>query len=102
MNYTRPNDLEYKDKPEDWLNGSLIFANALGHLLQDNEGVVVDIKGDIVNPYSDDAKKVIVFKMNQMININSLHEDYPAGTMIWMTEVPDEDIKDNSSETPIP
>ena len=46
MNYTNRNNPDYQDKPEDWLNSSLIFAGALSNLLQVNEGVVVELKGD--------------------------------------------------------
>ena len=59
MNYTKPNDKEYEDKPEDWLLTSLVFTRAISFLLPENCGIVVDLKGDAVNLYPD-AKRVIV------------------------------------------
>jgi len=46
MNFCRP-DSDEDDKPEDWLISSLFFVGALGHLLQDKEGVVVKAKNDL-------------------------------------------------------
>jgi hypothetical protein len=62
MNYTNPHDPDYQDKPEDWLNSSLIFASALSNLLQVNEGVVVELKGDAKFQFDDSVQKVIVFR----------------------------------------
>ena len=45
MNYTRPNDEEYEDNPEDWLLGTLIYTKLLGYLLPVGRGVVVDLAG---------------------------------------------------------
>jgi len=50
VNYTRPNDPDHVDDPKDWLNANLIFARALGQVLEEGSGVVVDIKGDARNP----------------------------------------------------
>ena len=62
MNYTNANDPDYQDKPEDWLNSALIFSGALGNLLQINEGVVVELKGDMKFQFDTEVKKVIVFR----------------------------------------
>ena len=86
MNYTRPNDLDRDDTPEDWLNSALLFAGALGHLLKENEGVVVDVKGDvkITELLDEDIHKVIIYSKGEQINITSCEDDIPEGSMIWM------------------
>ena len=59
-------------------NISLIFGRALGLILQENQGIVVDVKGDI--KLDDDVKKVIVFKMKDNVHIYKCDEDLPEGT----------------------
>ena len=74
MNYTRPNDVGYKDSPSDWLNSSLIFGRALSLLLEENEGVVVAIKGDAKNPINSESDRVIVFYKDKMIHIDDIQD----------------------------
>lgn len=87
MNYTRPEDEDHDDDPRDWLNSALLFARALSLILEEREGVVVDISGDAFNPI-DDAKKIIVFKADGMIHIDSFEKDLEEGT--FCTVVRDE------------
>ena len=56
-NYTNPEQAGQGQNPQDLLNASLIFARALGLILKDSEGIVVDTKGDI--KLREDVKKVI-------------------------------------------
>lgn len=67
-----------EDKKNELINASLVFAKALSLILKDNEGVVVDAKGDIVFP--DGIKKVIVFKLGEQIHIYKCDEDLEEGT----------------------
>lgn len=85
MNYTRPNDPDHVDDPKDWLNANLIFARALGQVLEEGAGVVVDIEGDARNPagFSD---KVIVFKMGGKIHVDDFSEDLPEGTICVVSQ----------------
>lgn len=82
MNYTRPNDPDHKDTPQDWLNSALIFGMAVSALLADKSGVVIDIKGDATNPVGD-SKKVIVFRLNELDNFE---QDLPEGTICKVEE----------------
>ena len=54
-NYTNPEQAGQGQNPQDLLNASLIFARALGLILKDGEGIVVDTKGDI--KLREDVKK---------------------------------------------
>ena len=78
-NYTNPNQ---EQNPQDLLNASLIFARALGLILKENEGIVVDIKGDV--KISQEVKKVIVFKFEEKIHIYKCEEDLEEGTAVNM------------------
>jgi len=91
-NYTKPQDPNHEDTPQDWLNSCLIFAATLSCLLKETEGVVIDIKEDM--KIDDDVKKVIVFKKDEQIHIypisskaNETNSDLPEGTMIWMQAI---------------
>ena len=91
-NYTNPEQSGQLQNPQDLLNASLIFARALGLILKDDEGIVVDIKGDI--NLGEDVKKVIVFKNEEQVHIYMCEEDIPEGTAVNMKP---SEIKDESS-----
>ena len=84
MNYTKPELEDHTDSPQDWLNSSLIFARALSLILKENEGIVVELKGDM--DLGDDIEKVIVFKTQNMRRVVPLEEDLPEGTWIMMKD----------------
>ena len=88
MNYTRPNSIDHTDKPEDWLNSALLFASALGHILKETEGVVVDIAGDVQmdNLLERGCIKVFIHASKHKIHITECWDDIPEGTMVWMHE----------------
>ena len=79
-NYTNPEQSGQAQNPQDLLNASLIFAKALGLILNEGEGIVVDITGDVV--LGDDVNKVIVFKKDEQVHIFKFEEDLPEGTMV--------------------
>jgi hypothetical protein len=82
MNYTNANDPDYQDKPEDWLNSSLIFARTLGLILKDGEGIIVDIVGDAKFPSNRAVEKVIVFSRDRQIVVTECEEDLEEGQFV--------------------
>ena len=67
-NYITPEGQEGQDNaPQDLLNASMLFARALGLIFKEDEGIVVDVNGDV--KLGDDVKKVIVFRQNNQIHI---------------------------------
>jgi hypothetical protein len=81
-NYTNPEQSGQVQDPQDLINASLIFARALGLILKEGEGIVVDIKGDI--NLGDDVKKVIVFEHQNQVHIYKCDEDLEEGTAVNM------------------
>lgn len=81
-NYTNPEQSGQGQNPQDLINASLIFARALGLILKEGEGIVVDIKGDI--NLGEDVKKVIVFKYQEQVHIYKCEEDLEEGTAVNM------------------
>jgi hypothetical protein len=62
------------------INASLIFARALGLIFRDDEGIVVDINGDV--NLGEGVKKVIVFKQDNQVHIYRCDEDVEEGTAV--------------------
>ena len=80
-NYTNPEQEGVGPQdPQDLLNASLIFARALGFVFKEDEGIVVDIKGDI--NLGEGINKVIVFKQNNQIHIFKCEEDIEEGSVV--------------------
>ena len=92
MNYTKPNNKNYKDKPEDWLFYSLIFTRTLSFLLNENEGVLIDLKGDMLELHPE-LSRVIVFNNGEQIEVIEASErtDLNEGDIIQMID--DKNIK---------
>ena len=84
MNYTNANDPDYQDKPEDWLNSSLIFARTLSLILREGEGLVVDIVGDAKFQLDESVKKVIVFSREGQIVVTECEEDLTEGQFVMV------------------
>jgi hypothetical protein len=83
-NYTNPEQAGQLQNPQDLLNASLIFARALGLILNEGEGIVVDIAGDM--NLGEDVKKVIVFEHNNQVHIYKCEEDLPEGSAVSMNQ----------------
>jgi hypothetical protein len=81
-NYTNSEQAGQGQNPQDLINASLIFARALGLILKEGEGIVVDIKGDI--NLGEDVKKVIVFEFQNQVHIYKCEEDLEEGTAVNM------------------
>ena len=93
-NYTNPEQSGQAQNPQDLLNASLIFARALGLILNEGEGIVIDINGDV--NLGDDVNKVIVFKKDEQVHIFKFEEDLPEGTAVSLnppTEEQTEEVK---------
>ena len=86
MNYTNANDPEYQDKPEDWLNSSLIFARALSLILHEGEGLVVDIVGDTQFHLDESVTKVIVFSRDGQIVVTECEEELDEGQFVRVND----------------
>ena len=94
-NYTNP-EQEGSQDPKDLLNASLIFARALGFIFKEEEGIVVDIKGDI--QLGEGINKVIVFKQNNQIHIFKCEEDIEEGSVVNLGPAPEQETQNPETE----
>lgn len=86
-NYTKPDETGHIDETMEWLASSLIFANAIGKLLRENEGIVIKLQNDMTKlslASNTDHGKVIVYNHGKQIHIVNCDDDLADGTMIWM------------------
>jgi len=73
MNYTKPYDEEYEDKPEDYLFLTMAFGRALRTMLDEGHGVLIDLKGDALKIHPE-AKRVVIFNDGNMIRVIKANE----------------------------
>ena len=85
-NYTNAEQEGQEQNQQDLVNASLIFARALGLIFRDDEGIVVDVKGDV--NLGEEVKKVIVFKQNNQVHIYCCEEDVEEGTAVNLGNPP--------------
>jgi hypothetical protein len=81
-NHLKPNEEGFQDNSQDLINASLLFARALGLILKENEGIVVDVVGDI--KLGEEVKIVIVFIFENQVHIYKCDEDIPEGNAVNM------------------
>lgn len=74
---------QLNENPQDLLNASLIFARALSLILEESQGIVVNIQGGI--EMGSDVNKVIVFKHQDQVHIYKCEDDLEEGTAVKMS-----------------
>ena len=84
-NYTKPYDENYEDKPEDYLFIVMAFGRALSAMLDEGQGILVDLKGDALKIHPE-AKRVVIFNDGEMMRVINATErtDLQHGDRIMM------------------
>ena len=72
--------MENNIETNDALDASIIFAKALSFILEDKQGIVVDIPED--SKVFESTKKVVVFKFMDKIHIYKSEDVIPEGTAV--------------------
>jgi hypothetical protein len=70
--------------PQNWYNAAMIFAKALGFMLDEGHGMIVDLTENLVIVGDEDVKKVIVFKKNNSVHIGPVDQDIPEGSFVTL------------------
>jgi len=84
--------MENKIENQDALDASIIFAKALTFILDEKQGIVVDIPSD--SKVYESTKKVVVFKFIDKIHIYKCQEDLPEGSAVLL----DTELLDNKEK----
>jgi|LauGreDrversion4_2_1035121.scaffolds.fasta_scaffold137546_3 hypothetical protein len=81
--------MENKIDLQDALDASIIFAKALGFILQDKQGIIVDVPQE--SKVHEMIQKVVVFKFNDRVHIYKCDDDLVEGTAVLLdTDVPEQ------------
>ena len=75
---------------QDYLNASLLFSQALALVLDDKQGIVVDVKNDEIK-LNDEASKVVIYKLDSRIHIQKLDRDIQEGTIVSLSNKDEEE-----------
>ncbi len=94
-NNTNPEENENQINQRDWFKASLIFAKTLGFLLQENEGVVINLTEMTKIEGQDDVNKVIVFKKENQVHIAPCEQDIPEGGFVQLGPEPEDGETNN-------
>lgn len=74
--------MENKIENQDALDASIIFAKALTFILEEKQGIIVDIPAD--SKVFESTKKVVVFKFMDKIHIYKCEDDMAEGTAVLL------------------
>ena len=71
---------------QDLLNASILFSQALIHVLSDKQGIVVYIKPESGVQLSTGADKVVIYKIENSIHVQQYDGDIPEGTVVNLSD----------------
>ena len=84
--------MENKIENQDALDASIIFAKALTFILEEKQGIIVDIPTD--SKVFESTKKVVVFKFMDKIHIYKCEDDMAEGSAVLL----DTDLFENKEK----
>lgn len=86
------NTTDTNQNQQDWYKAAMIFAKALGLILDEDQGIIVDLNDTTKIPELDDVNKVIVFRKDNQVHIAPCTEDIAEGETVILnpTEPTDE------------
>lgn len=74
---------------EKYYSSSLILSKVASALLQENQGIVINLTEDI--PLSQEVSSVVVFKRDNEVRIYKNENDLPDGTLVSITDSEEEE-----------
>ena len=87
-----------EENQKDWYKASMIFANALGIILEEEHGIIVDLDDTLSIPGIDGIdgiNKVIIFRKENQVHIAPCTEDIAEGeTVILNPTEPTDELPD--------
>ncbi len=70
-----------EENQKDWYKASMIFAKALGIILEEEQGIIIDLNDNLSIPGMDGINKVIIFRKENQVHISPCDEDIPKTFM---------------------
>jgi len=90
-NYTKPYDENYEDQPEDYFYLAMTFSQALGEILDDGTGILLDLKGEALHIHPE-AKRIIVFNDGDMVRVVDASERDDLNHGDWIKMIKQDNI----------
>lgn len=87
-------DKETVQVDQNLYNATMLLSKAFSFMLEDNQGIVVDVFGDVKLP--EDVKKVVIVKVDGDVKIFNFEEDLPEGSMVISQEIESENKTDEN------
>jgi hypothetical protein len=75
------------------MNASLLFSKALSLILDDKQGIVVDVQPDSGVDMGENTNKVVIYRLENQIHVQNLEMDIQEGTVVALS---DKDTNENS------
>lgn len=80
---------------QDLMNASLLFSKALTLILDDKQGIVVDVVPGSGVEMGENTTKVVIYRLDNQIHVQNLDMDINEGTVVALS---DKDNGNNSEE----
>lgn len=80
---------------QDLINASVIFSQTISLMLEEGQGIVVDIVPEMGIVLPEETNKVVVFKINNAVHIQKYDGDLEAGTAV---NIQDKDSEETTQE----
>jgi hypothetical protein len=74
--------MKNREFPKDWENTAMIFGRALSGVLNEGEGIIVDLDEDIFFEADERVKKIIVYLKDDQICITECKKNLEEGTIV--------------------
>jgi hypothetical protein len=75
------------------MNASLLFSKALSLILDNMQGIVVDVNPDSGVDMGENTNKVVIYRLDNQIHVQNLEMDIQEGTVVALS---DKDNNENS------
>ena len=92
-----PEQGEENKEAKDLFNVSSIFAKALAFILEDGQGIVIEMDHQLYNPVGE-SKRVAVINHSGMIRIENMDDEFEDGQCLEFT-LSDEDNEEEKGTT---
>jgi len=77
---------------QDLMNASVLFSKALSLILDDKQGIVVDINPESGVKMGDNTNKVVIYRLEDQIHVQNIDMDIQEGTVVALS---DKDTNEN-------
>jgi len=79
-----------------WMVPALIFAKSLGLIMDEGQGIVIDLNDNTKIQGHYDVNKVIVYKKDEQVHIAPCEDDLAQGSIVTVSSNDESSIQEDS------